>query len=96
MVPREALRLLFENNRRSESEVIYDILKSAQQELKKTRLMYLCNMPYNHFQKYLDILLDKELLAIKDSNPGGYLYYTTEKGNSFLNSMNIVFNLLRD
>lgn len=96
MVPREALKLLFENNRRSESEVIYDILKSAQKETKKTRLMYSSKMPYNHFQKYLDILIDKELLATKDSNPGGHLYYTTDKGNSFLTSMNIVFDLLKD
>jgi len=95
MVPREAIRLLFQNNRRSEPELIFEILKSAKEATKKTRLMYQCNMPYNHFSKYLDILLEKDLLAIKDTNPHGGLYYTTDKGKELLESMSIVFNLLK-
>jgi len=89
------LKLLFNNNRRSESEVICDILKSAQEDVKKTRLMYQANMPYTQFSKYLDVLIEKDLLGIKDTNPSGQIYYTTEKGNELLKSIEIVLGALK-
>ena len=57
--------------------------------------MYQSNMPYNHFQKYLEMLLEKDLICIKDSNPQGDMYFTTQKGKELLESMDIVFNLLK-
>lgn len=88
--------MLFEKSRRSESEVIYDILTYAKTQLKKTRLMYLSNMPYNHFNKYLDLLLEKELIEKIETNPEGSLYFTTEKGNNYLQSMDYIFKLLKN
>lgn len=88
--------MLFEKGRRSESEVIFDILSYAKTKQKKTRLMYLSNMPYNHFQKYLDLLLEKGLLTKQESNPHGFDYLTTKKGKDFLNSMEEILSYFKD
>jgi len=47
------------NNKRSESEIIFELLSSAQEDIKKTRLMYKVNMTYTQFTKYLDFLETK-------------------------------------
>ena len=41
------------------------------------------------------MLLEKDLISIKDSNPHGDMYFTTEKGKELLESMDVVFNLLK-
>lgn len=83
------------NNKRSESEIIYDLLSSAQKDIKKTRLMYKVNMTYTQFMKYLDALIKKDLLGEKDSNPEGKTYYTTDKGKELLESLHIVLTYLK-
>ena len=71
-------------NKRSESEIISQILSLAKEDVKKTRLMYATNLCYNHFIEYMDFLLGKKFLGVKSSNPSGNIYYTTEKGKKFL------------
>jgi len=79
--------LLFKN-KRSESEIIYQILSLATTKgLRKTHLMYKTNLCYNHFLEYLDFLLEKKLLEVKSGNPTGNIYYTTEKGNKLLETI---------
>jgi len=83
-------------NRRSELIIINDLLSLLEQEeLKKTHLMYKTNLSYSHFVKYLDYLLKKELIGIKETgNPIGKVYYITNQGKKFIKEFKNVLDLL--
>ena len=83
------------NNKRSESEVIYDILSAAQEDIKKTRLMYKANMTHTQFTKYLDALLEKDILGEKDAYPTGKNYYVTDKGKELHELLDVVLTSLK-
>jgi len=63
---------------RSSFEIIAEILETAKDGAKKTRIMYAGGLSYRFVQKYLDLLIETELLAMGSS------YKTTEKGMAFL------------
>ena len=63
---------------RSCFEIIAEILVTAKNGAKKTRIMYSCGLSYRFVQKYLDLLLETGLLRIGNS------YQTTDKGLGFL------------
>ncbi|MCJ7570795.1 MAG: winged helix-turn-helix domain-containing protein [Candidatus Thermoplasmatota archaeon] len=77
-------------NKRSESEIIAQILYSAEKETKKTQLLYKANISYKHFTKYFNFLLEKEFIKIKKQNNTTKIYQTTEKGEHFLKDINNV------
>jgi len=66
-------------------DIIMDILAEASKEVNKTRIVYGANLNFNLGQKYLSLLIDKELL-IKVAGDGGTLYKTTERGIEVLNN----------
>ena len=82
-------------NKRSELEIVYQILSLAQSDIKKTRLMYQTNLCYSHFLEYMDYLMEKEFLDVKYGNPVGRVYYTTEKGQQLLQHISTVLNDIR-
>lgn len=63
---------------RSSFDIIAEILATAKNGAKKTRIMYSCGLSYKFVQKYLDLLLEAGLLRT------GSAYYTTDKGMGFL------------
>jgi predicted transcriptional regulator len=65
-------------NMRSSFEIIAEILETAKEGAKKTRIMYRCGLSYRFVQKYLNLLLETGLLSLGNS------YQTTEKGMGFL------------
>lgn len=77
-------------NKRSESEIIAKILYSAEKETKKTQLLYNANISYTHFTKYLNFLLEKEFIKVKNQKNNRKIYQTTEKGDHFLKDINNV------
>ena len=83
------------NNKRSESEIIFDLLSSAKQDIKKTRLMYKTNMTYVQFVKYLDFLLEKDLLEGRNINEREQVYNITDKGKELIESLDTVLNYLK-
>ena len=83
------------NNKRSESEIIFELLSSAQEDIKKTRLMYKVNMTYTQFTKYLDFLLEKDLIIEKNSNSDGKMYCVTQSGKELLEPINIMLRYLK-
>jgi len=92
----EVIGALIFNNKRTETEIVYDLLSSAQKDIKQTRLMYKANMPYVQFKKYLNVLKEKGLLGEKDSNPnGGKIYCITEDGKNLMEYLNIVKSYLK-
>ena len=63
---------------RSTFEIIAEILKTAKDGAKKTRIMYSCGLSYNFVQKYLTLLAETGLIRTGNS------YHTTDKGMGFL------------
>ncbi len=63
---------------RSSFEIIAEILKTAKNGAKKTRIIHSCGLSYRFVQKYLALLLETGLLRIGNS------YHTTDKGMGFL------------
>jgi len=64
--------------KRNHFEIIAEILETAKDGAKKTRIMYGCNLSYHQTKKLLNHLLETGLLAVGNS------YHTTEKGLQFL------------
>ena len=82
-------------SKRSESEILAQILSSARKDVKKTHLLYSTNISYSNFIEYFNFLLDKQFIEVKDGNPAGKNYHTTEKGEYFLESINDVLKEIK-
>ena len=74
------------SSHRGRLDIIADILGASFGGVKKTYLMYRCNLSFKQLKYYLGFLLRKKLLQIvsdnKTSNPG--LLKITGKGKKFL------------
>jgi predicted transcriptional regulator len=74
------------SSHRGRLDIIADILYASFEGVKKTYLMYRCNLSFKQLKFYLELLLNKKLLQIvrdnKASNPG--LFKITRKGKEFL------------
>lgn len=85
------------NSRRSEFDIINEMLNMAKGGVKKTELIYKGNLSYFQLQKYLSYLLDKDILEekkIKNGNKLNKMYYTTEKGKDLLISIENMLSYL--
>lgn len=77
------------NNRRSELEIINEILTLSKNGAKKTEILYQGNMSYTQLQDYLFFLIQKEILVEKklqtgNGNGSSTVYMVTEKGHNLL------------
>ncbi len=81
----EVIRVI-SKNKRSDMEIIAQMLSLAREETKKTRLMYLTNLCYNQLVYYIDFLVDKGFLDIKNGTKGNR-YCISEKGKEFLDNI---------
>jgi len=61
-----------------------EILTETRTRLKKTRIMYKCNLNYKKLELYIKMLLEKKLLARKTDEKGREKFVTTTKGNNFV------------
>jgi len=64
--------------RRNHFEIIAEILHTAKDGAKQTRIMYNCNLNYRQTRSLVSYLLETGLLTVGNS------YHTTEKGLKFL------------
>jgi len=67
--------------KRSDADIMANILDEARKGAKKTHLMYRGNMSHKQLRVYLKLLLGLELLALHSN-----LYKTTAKGLKFLDA----------
>ena len=67
---------------RSRMQIAADILEIAKAGSRKTKIMYLGNLSFDLLQKYLDLLVNYELLEIHGSSDKHYI--ATPKGKQFL------------
>jgi len=69
--------------KRNRFETMHTILKLCIKGLKKTHIMYRANLSHQQLEKYLAILLERNLLAIEEDN-----YVTTTRGLVFIEKFN--------
>jgi predicted transcriptional regulator len=82
------------NRRRSDIEIIAEMLKVGENGAGKTEIMYSVNMSYSQIQKYLGYLLAEGFIdTIKIGNPCVY-YRVTEKGLKLLELLSNVKDML--
>jgi len=82
------------NRRRSDIEIIAEMLKVGENGAGKTEIMYNVNMSYSQIQKYLGYLIGEGFVdTIKIGNPCVY-YRVTEKGLKLLQLLDNVKEML--
>jgi len=87
------------NNRRSELDIIGDILQLSQNGAKKTQILYQGNLSYSQLNEYLYFLIEKEILEEIPKNINGNenhkIYKSTKKGHNLLIDINKTLSYFR-
>lgn len=82
------------NQRRSNIEIIAEMLKVGENGAGKTRIMYNANLSYTQIQKYLGFLMSQGFIdKVAVGNPS-VTYQVTENGLKLLESINSVMEML--
>jgi predicted transcriptional regulator len=82
------------NRRRSDIEIIADMLKVGENGAGKTEIMYSANMSYSQIQKYLGYLVAHGFIdKIKMGNPS-VTYQVTDNGLRLLQLINSIREML--
>jgi len=82
------------NRRRSNIEIIADMLRVGENGAGKTEIMYSANMSYAQIQKYLGFLLSHGFInKVQVGNPS-VTYQVTEKGGELLRNINGIMEVL--
>jgi predicted transcriptional regulator len=82
------------NKRRSNIEIIADMLRVGENGAGKTEIMYSANMSYAQLQKYLGFMLNHGFInKVKVGNPS-VTYQVTNKGGELLKNINYIMEVL--
>jgi len=82
------------NRRRSNIEIIGDMLRVGENGAGKTEIMYSANMSYAQLQKYLGFLLSHGFISkVQVGNPA-VSYRVTEKGRELLKNIEGIMEVL--
>ena len=82
------------NRRRSNIEIIADMLRVGENGAGKTEIMYSANMSYSQIQKYLGFLMSQGFIdKVEVGNPV-VTYRVTENGLKLLQCINSVVEML--
>ncbi len=82
------------NNRRSNIEIIADMLRVGENGAGKTEIMYSANMSYSQIQKYLGFLMSNGFIdKVEVGNPV-VTYQVTELGLKLIKSIDSVMEML--
>ncbi|MCX5993738.1 MAG: hypothetical protein NT177_05910 [Chloroflexi bacterium] len=83
------------NQRRSNIEIISEMLRIGAEGAGKTEIMYSANMSYRQLQKYLKFMLSQGLIdQIEVENPS-ITFIVTEKGHGLRQSIETVLEVLK-
>lgn len=82
--------------KRSDIDIMANILSVANKGTKKTRIMYRCNLSHSQLQVYLQILREMGFLASHSKKEDAKLNYfeTTSKGFEFLDTYRALKSLM--
>ena len=82
------------NRRRSDIEIIADMLKIGENGAGKTQIMYGANMSYSQIQKYLGYLISEGFIdQVKIGNPS-VTYQVTDSGLKLLQLIDSIKEML--
>ncbi|MCX6004601.1 MAG: hypothetical protein NT082_02860 [Chloroflexi bacterium] len=82
------------NQRRSNIEIISEMLRIGATGAGKTKIMYSANMSHSQIQKYLKFLISQGLIhKVEFGNPS-VAYRVTEKGHGLRKSIDLVLEVL--
>jgi len=81
------------STRRGKLEIMYDILSLCIRPAAKTHIMYQANLSYSQLQKYLEYLLQTNLLET-DNTEEKELYTVTEKGMNLIQNYKKLLEIL--
>lgn len=82
------------SRRRSNIEIIAEMLRCGENGAGKTEIMYSVNMSYAQLQKYLKFLLSNDLVTKVEVGNPCVRYHVTEKGTELLESIDSVLEIL--
>jgi len=82
------------NHRRSNIEVIADMLRVGENGAGKTEIMYSANMSYSQIQKYLGFLLSQGFISKIEVRQPCVTYHVTEKGRGLLQNIDGIMEML--
>ena len=77
---------------RSRTEIVGNILDTANGGATKTKIMYTAFLSYNQLKDYISMLIENNLIEYLD---GAHKFKTTEKGLIFLKMHNEIGELLQ-
>lgn len=82
------------NQRRSNIEIISEMLRIGANGAGKTEIMYSANMSYRQIQKYLKFMIAQGLIhKVEVGNPS-VSYVVTEKGHGLRKSIDAILEVL--
>lgn len=82
------------NRRRSDIEIIADMLRVGENGAGKTEIMYSANMSYAQIQKYLGFLLSHKFISKVDVGDPVVTYHVTDKGLGLLKNIDDIMEVL--
>ena len=82
------------SRRRSNIEIIAEMLRCGENGAGKTEIMYSVNMSYAQLQKYLKYLLTNDLVTKVEVGNPCVRYHVTKKGSELLESIESVLEIL--
>lgn len=82
------------NQRRSDIEIIGEMLKIGENGAGKTKIMYNANLSYSQIQKYLGFLMSQGFIDKMEMGNPSVTYRVTESGLKLLESISSLLKML--
>ena len=82
---------MISESKRSEIEIIYQILNACQNGIKKTPLLHKTNLCFPHFNSYISFLQKKGFIGLNNNN-SYQIYKITSKGEKILFNIRTLFS----
>ena len=82
------------SRRRSNIEIIADMLRVGENGAGKTEIMYSANMSYSQIQKYLDYLVNQGFINRVDMDNTMVAYQVTDSGLRLLKAIDTLMEML--
>ena len=83
------------SRRRSDIEIIAEMLKVGENGAGKTKIMYNANLSYTQIQKYLGFLMGQGFIAKMAMGNPSVTYQVTESGAKLLESITNLMEMLQ-
>ncbi len=80
--------------RRSNIQIIADMLRVGENGAGKTEIMYTANMSYSQIQKYLDYLVKQGFISKVSMDNTMVAYQVTDNGLKLLKAIDTLMNML--